>query len=351
VGNPAPDLSPAVRPGDNLFTNSVIVLDANTGALKWWYQTVANDGYDWDMSAAPALYTTAGGSRRVAIAGKEGMLASVDRSTQTPSFKIPVTTILNADKVPTPEGIRACPGVLGGVEWNGPAYDPASQTLYVGSVDWCATFTTGAQEYIAGQVYMGTGYKPDPLEQATGWIHAVNGNDGAVRWKKKMTHPIVAGVTPTAGGVVFTGDIDGSFYAFDAASGNELFTYRSDGSIAGGVVTYSVNERQYVAFTSGNVSRGTFDTKGSPKIVVLALDAPETARYSVVLPEVNGKGLVSGQPPVVRGEQVFANFCSACHGARGEQGVSGSTKRTIDVLAAFIRNPTGEAVPSSFGRR
>ncbi|HEX6640330.1 MAG TPA: PQQ-binding-like beta-propeller repeat protein, partial [Thermoanaerobaculia bacterium] len=188
VGNPAPDLNPGVRPGDNLFTNSVVVLDARTGALKWWYQTVANDGFDWDMSAAPALYTTSSGEHRVAIAGKEGMLAGVDRTTHAPAFKIPITTILNADKDPTPEGIRACPGVLGGVEWNGPAFDPTSQTLYVGSVDWCATFTSGAPEYIAGQLYMGTGFKPDPLERATGWLHAVNGNDGSVRWKKQMTH-------------------------------------------------------------------------------------------------------------------------------------------------------------------
>ena len=341
VGNPAPDLNPGVRPGDNLFTNSVVVLDARTGALKWWYQTVANDGFDWDMSAAPALYTTSSGEHRVAIAGKEGMLAGVDRTTHAPAFKIPITTILNADKDPTPEGIRACPGVLGGVEWNGPAFDPTSQTLYVGSVDWCATFTSGAPEYIAGQLYMGTGFKPDPLERATGWLHAVNGNDGSVRWKKQMTHPMVAGVTPTGGGIVFTGDIDGNFFAFDAANGKELFRYRSDGSIAGGVVTYSVRGRQYVAFTSGNVSRGTFDTKGSPKVVVMALDAPETARYTVALPEANGRGLVSKQPPLVRGEMVFAGFCAACHGAKGEQGVTASKKRTVEELAAFVRNPTG----------
>ncbi len=341
VGNPAPDLNPAVRPGDNLFSNSVVVLDARTGELKWWYQTVANDGYDWDLSAAPALYTTADGSNRVAIAGKEGLLASVDRVSHDARFRIPITTILNADKDPTPTGIRACPGVLGGVQWNGPALDPRSQTLYVGTVDWCATFMSGEQEYIAGQLYMGTGFKPDPTEEATGWVHAINGNDGAIRWKKKMTHPMIAGVTPTAGGVVFTGDIDGNFYALDAANGNELYTFRSDGSLAGGVVTYSVRGRQYVAFTSGNVSRGTFDTKGSPKVVILALEAGAQAFYSVTLPEVNGKGLVASQPPVVRGEMIFANFCSACHGARGEQGVANSRKRTVDALAAFVRNPTG----------
>lgn len=347
VGNPAPDLSPAVRPGDNLFSNSVIVLDARTGALKWWYQAVANDGYDWDMSAAPVLFTTRDGARRVGIAGKEGMLAGVDRTTYKPAFKIPITTILNADKDPTPRGIRACPGVLGGVEWNGPAFDPSTHTIYVGSVDWCATFTSGKQEYIAGQLYMGTGFKPDPTEKATGWLHAVNGSDGAILWKKKMTHPMIAGVTPTAGGVLFTGDIDGNFYAFDKRNGAELFRYKSDGSLAGGVVTYSVGDHQYVAFTSGNVSRGTFDTKGSPKMVVLALDAPETARYTVSLPEVNGRGLVSLQTPMQRGEQVFANFCAACHGAEGEQGVQQSKKRTLAALVAFVKNPTG-AMPKLY---
>ena len=341
VGNPAPDFKPDARPGDNLFSNSVVVLDAKTGALKWWYQAVPNDGYDWDMSAAPMLYQTSNGTARVAVAGKEGILAGVDRRTHQPAFKVPITTILNADKDPTPAGVRACPGVLGGVEWNGPAFDPASQTIYVGSVDWCATFKSGEAEYVQGQLYMGTGYKPDPLEQATGWVHAINGNDGSVVWKFKAPQPVVAGVTSTAGGLLFTGDIGGTFYAFDKTNGAVLHKVTTDGSIAGGVVTYAVRGRQYVAFTSGNVSRGTFDTRGTPKLVVLALDAPETAFYSVALPEVNGRGLVSQQTPAERGEQVFAQFCSACHGARGEQGVAKSDKRTLAALVAFIKNPTG----------
>ena len=306
-----------------------------------------NDGYDWDMSAAPALYATRDGTARVAVAGKEGLLAGVDRRTHEAAFRTPITTILNADKDPTPEGIRACPGVLGGVEWNGPAVDATTQTLFVGSVDWCATFTSGTPEYVQGQLYMGTGYKPDSMEQATGWLHAIDGNDGSIRWKKKLEFPVVAGVTPTAGGVLFTGDLGGSFYAFDKETGAELLKLESDGSIAGGVVTYSIGGKQYVAFTSGNVSRGTFDTQGVPKLVVLALEARETAFYRVALPEVNGRGLVSQQSPQERGEQVFANFCAACHGARGEQGVAGSDKRSLEALVAFIKDPTG-AMPKLY---
>lgn len=341
AGNPAPDFDPGSRPGDNLFSNSVVVLDARTGALKWWYQAVPNDGFDWDMSAAPVLYTAGDGSARVGIAGKEGILAGVDRATHDPVFKVPVTTILNADKDPTPEGIRACPGVLGGVEWNGPAFDPATRTIFVGSVDWCATFIVGEGEYVAGQLYMGTRYTADPTEEATGWVHAINGDDGSVRWKFKAPNPVIAGVTPTAGGVLFTGDIGGTLYAFDMATGEVLHTAAFDGSLAGGIVTYSVGGTQYVAVTSGNVSRGTFATRGSPKVTVLALDAPDEDLYTVALPEANGRGLVALQPPIVRGEMLFGSFCAACHGAAGEQGVVQSGKTTVESLGAFVRNPTG----------
>lgn len=348
AGNPAPDFDPAARPGDNLFSNSVVVLDARTGALKWWYQSVPNDGFDWDMSAAPVLYTTSDGSSRVAIAGKEGMLASVDRTTHEPVFKLPITTIFNAEKDPTPEGIRACPGVLGGVEWNGPAFDPTSRTIFVGSVDWCATFTLGTEyQYVQGQLYMGTGYSPDPTEEATGWVHAINADDGTIKWKFKSPTPVISGVTPTAGGVLFVGNISGTLYAFDMASGNVLHEMNLGGSIAGGVVTYGIDSTQYLAATSGNVSRGTFDSRGSPKVVIMALDAPESASYSVVLPEANGRGLVASQPPEVRGEMIFASFCSACHGARGEQGVVQSRKTDLEAIAAFVRNPTG-AMPKLY---
>lgn len=340
VGNPAPDLDPDARPGDNLFTNSVVVLDARTGALKWWYQAVPNDGFDWDMSAAPALYRATDGSERVAIAGKDGVLHGVDRAKHDAVFRLPITTILNADKKPTPQGVRACPGVLGGVEWNGPAFDPTTGTLYVGSVDWCATFTSGKYEYIQGQLYMGTGFKPDKAEDATGWVHAVDGTTGRIKWKYKADRPIVAGITPTSGGVLFTGDVDGRFYAFDKSTGAVLLRTQLPGSIAGGIVTYAVNGKQYVAVTSGNVSRGTFDTKGSPRIIVMALDAPTAARRDT-LAEVNGRGLVSQQTPLVHGEQIFGQFCAACHGAKGEQGVVQSDKKTLEALVAFIRNPTG----------
>jgi alcohol dehydrogenase (cytochrome c) len=346
VGNPAPDFNPDARPGDNLFTNSVVVLDASTGALKWWFQSVPNDGFDWDMSAAPMLYTTADGQRRVAIAGKDGHLFGVDRSTHRELFKTPVTTILNADKEPTIEGVRACPGALGGVEWNGPAWDPTTRTIYVGTVDWCATFHLGQQEeelgYTAGDLYMGTRLVNDSLDVARGWVYALDGGTGAVKWRAQAPTPIVAGVTPTAGGLIFTGDLDGNFYALDKESGEVLFKTHVGGAVAGGVVTYMVNGRQYVATTAGNVSRATFKTAGSPRLVVLALDVPAWGPQMVALAEVNARGMLAGQAG--SGQALYEQFCGSCHGTHGEGGANGPSlvagaRTELAAIAEFVKNP------------
>ncbi len=273
VGNPAPDFAPDARPGDNLFTNSIVVLDAKSGALKWWYQATPRDGFDYEMGAAPVLYTTRDGESRVAAGSKDGFLHVVSRKSHTLAFKTPVTTIFNADKKPTLEGIRACPGSLGGVEWNGPAFDPDTHSIYVGSVDWCASFKLGAEiEHKPGDLHMGTAYKGDPAEKATGWVTAVDAGTGAVRWKFNTPEPVVAGVTTTAGGLLFTGDLGGTFYAFDKSNGNVLFKGNTGGAIAGGVVTYMVGGKQYVATTSGNISRMTFQTTGSPRVIIGALE-------------------------------------------------------------------------------
>jgi alcohol dehydrogenase (cytochrome c) len=348
VGNPAPDFAPDARPGDNLFTNSIVVLDAKTGTLKWWYQATPRDGFDYDIGAAPMLYTTRDGEERVAAGSKDGFLHVVNRKTRAVTFKTPITTILNADKKPTPEGIRACPGPLGGVEWNGPAFDPDSRTIFVGSVDWCATFRLGEIEYDAGELYMGTVYTGDPTEKATGWVMALDGATGSVRWKFRTPTPVVAGVTPTAGGLLFTGDLGGNFYALDKASGKVLLTIDTGAPVAGGVVTYLVAGKQYVATTSGNVSRLTFQTAGTPRLIVMAVDVLEgNPRMMVALPEVNARGLVAdaAESGAEAGQQQYEQFCAGCHGTRGEGGGGGpsltidSARKRIEAIIAFVKNP------------
>ncbi|MGH8377557.1 MAG: PQQ-binding-like beta-propeller repeat protein, partial [Gammaproteobacteria bacterium] len=346
VANPAPDYDPAHRPGDNLFTDSVVVLNARTGKLEWWYQLTHNDGFDYDLGAAPMLYSVRD-TERVALGSKDGYLYSLDRRSHKLAFKTAVTTIKYA-KAPTVTGVRACPGPLGGVEWNGPAFDPENGTIYVGAVDWCYIYKRGEKyEFEPGGSYFGTSAAPEPDDTGSGWVTAVNAATGAVRWNFHTTTPVVAGVTPTAGGVVFTGDMAGNLYAFDATTGKVLLKYDSGGSLAGGVITYAVHGKQYVALTSGNVSRLTFNSSGSPTLVVMALNAPASGPRVIALADA---GLTQTQPgsggPVSanRGQQIFAANCAVCHGAHGEGGVGPSlqdeaTRKDLDEVIAWIKDP------------
>jgi len=269
IGNPAPDMNAEYRPGDNLFTNSLIVLDAGTGKLLWYHQHKKNDSIDHDMSAAPTLFRDPQITDIVAYGAKDGRLTALDRATRKVIYQTPLTTIENIDAVATDEGVHVCPGINGGVEWNGLGYDPKQNLLFAGAVDWCSTFKKGPAKYVQGELFFGGEAIMD--EKATGWITAVNASDGSVKWKFQTERPVVGAITPTAGGLLFAGDTSGKFFAFDSSDGKELFSKSTPGMIAGGIVTYTVKGKQYVAFTSGNVSRLTFGELGDPTIVVMAL--------------------------------------------------------------------------------
>src|SRR5258705_3429485 len=143
VGNPAPDFYREVRPGTNLYTDSVVALDVKTGKLLWYKQFVANDMHDWDLSqVSPIFHASVNGKQRnlMTVSGKDGLLRMLDRETHEQLYEIPVTTRENADAEPSVTGTHICPGLLGGMEWNGPAYNSRTNTLFVATVDWCGTF-------------------------------------------------------------------------------------------------------------------------------------------------------------------------------------------------------------------
>ena len=273
VGNPAPDFSADYRPGDNLFTDSMIVLDAKTGELKWWHQLVPHDYHDWDTTNV-ALFDTADGKKLVATVGKDGVLHVLDRGTHKLLYKVPVTTLDIIDAPITTEGTHYCPGTVGGVEWNGPAYDPKSNTIFVNSVDWCVTAKLGEVRFIQGQAFTGlaNGFGDfDDFSTAHGWTKAIDATTGKERWSYKST-PMIAAVTPTAGGVVFTGDLNGNFLVLSSSNGNVLYKHSlGENAIAGGVVTYQLGGKQYVAVAAGNSSRTSWHTTGKPTIAVYAL--------------------------------------------------------------------------------
>lgn len=270
VGNPSPNYNGTVRPGENLFTNSVIVVNIDSGELVRYSQLVSHDLHDWNLAAAPTLYDQ-GRMRMLAIAGKDGWLHLLDRNTFERIARQEVSSHLDADKAPTLKGVYTCPGPVGGVEWNGVAYAADSGVLLVNSVDWCATYYASEAIYVRGAPYTGGRTRMDPVSKARGWLRAFDAKTGEPRWTYASPTPMVAAVTPTRGGVALTGDLNGNFLVFETRSGRLLYRFRSGGAIAGGVVTYEIDGRQFVAVASGNKSRTVWSTQGAATIMVFAL--------------------------------------------------------------------------------
>jgi alcohol dehydrogenase (cytochrome c) len=273
VGNPAPDFAAQYRPGANLFTNSVVVLDARTGKLDHYYQQIANDDKDLDTSAAPVLYRI-NGVPHVTVATKAGSMFTYNEATLKQTYVVPTLRQVNLDKPATREGTRICPNYSAGSQWHGPAYNPNMAALFVPSTDWCGTVKLGEVRYVQGQLFFGGSLSLDPDNTAIGQVVAFNATTGRRMWNYQVPGTrIVAGVTTTAGNLVMSGDLKGRFFILDARNGRQLWRYNIDNApIGGGVATYDVGGRQYLAVAAGNTSRATTGPKPVPgRIVVFGL--------------------------------------------------------------------------------
>ena len=292
TGNPGPDFSIAVREGENLFTDSIVVLDARTGAYKSHVKLVPRDWHDYDASNPPALVKTVGGKHVMLVAPKDGHLYAFDLADNHQLYRVPVTTIENVEEPFSPDkGVHFCPGSGGGEEWNSPAYDPQSNLVFVGDVDWCATVRVQTNEELekvaVGQPWFGErslnpffiGGKYDRADGYwAGWIHAVDADTGVWKWRVKSSYPILAAVTPTAGNLVFFGDVGGNFYAVNAETGERLWGQQLGAALAGGVITYTVNGQQKVAVATGLVSPAWPVQVRTAKVTILGLEGDGTGQ-------------------------------------------------------------------------
>jgi alcohol dehydrogenase (cytochrome c) len=282
-GNPAPDFVIGARAGDNSYTDSVVVLDAKTGNYKNHFEVVKKDWHDWDVSNPPVLLQTMGGKQLMAVAPKDGHLYGFDLANNSLLYRAPVTQVVDVNEAFSPgKDVRFCPGAVGGAEWNSPAYDPRSNLIMIGEVDWCDTVTLQSVDQLRlvaiGQPWMGMAtWNPFRLfgkEDHTwaGWVYAADADTGVWKWRLKSNYPILGGMTPTAGGVVFFGDIGGNFYALDSSNGEKLWGQDLGGAIAGGVITYTVNGAQKVAVAAGFTMLAWPTKIVTAKIVVLGLE-------------------------------------------------------------------------------
>jgi alcohol dehydrogenase (cytochrome c) len=283
-GNPAPDFATGPRDGANLYSGSIVVLDAKTGAYKKHFKLVPKDWHDWDVSTAPALIQTRGGKKLLSVAPKDGHLYGFDLATNTMLYRTPATRIENTEApFAIDKSVHFCPGTVGGAEWNGPAYDPKTNLILIGEVDWCATVTLQSDKDIQavtpGKPWSAmatinpyhTYGAPDSFGNWAGWVYAIDADTGVWKWRLKSNYPIQSGMTPTAGGVVFFGDMGGNFYVLDAANGQRLWGQKIGGAIGGGVITYTANGAQRVAVATGFTSILWPPEVVTGKIVILGL--------------------------------------------------------------------------------
>ena len=280
AGNATADFDIKSRPGKNLYTNCIVILDAKTGAFKDYYQLTPNDFHDWDISTPPALIKTAAGKNLMVSVGKDGVVHGVDTAAKTELYKTPIVTQLNVDTPFTAQETRFCPGIQGGAEWNGVAYNPKANLVFANTIDWCSIVNLGPKSPPPGE--MGKPYtgeadeagpfgRQDPHEDAKGWVTAVNVDDGSVKWKYQSPTPMIAAIATTASGLLFTGDLNGDFLVFNAADGKQLLKSSVGAPIGGGVISYLANNKQYVAAAAG-ITSGSFMTKGgNAKVVVFGL--------------------------------------------------------------------------------
>jgi len=280
AGNPAPDLDVEVREGRNLYTNCVLALNASTGELLAYNQVVKNDSHDWDVVSTPVLLTTSTGRKMVASANKDGLLTLLDRTqvsatdvqpeTDMPFvYALPITVRENGDAPLSREIFTYFkPGFGGAIGWNGPAYHPETGVMYTAATDWgsAAQLYTLEQAYevpAPGALWAGGYVVADDPSMARGWVYAYKIEDGSLLWKYQAPAAMRSGITVTKGGLVFCGTTLGDMYAFDADSGQLLWQDQTGVSLGGGVISYRVAGKQYLAVAGGY--QGSLST-GIPKV-------------------------------------------------------------------------------------
>jgi len=265
TGNPSPSNRGAGRAGDNLYSNSLLALDADTGKLKWYFQFTKHDEHDYDATQVPVLLEH-DGKHLIAQANRNGFFYVLDRSTgkllSANSFaKVTWSSakdsegrpIANKEATPTPNGSPVCPGAAGATNWMSPSYDPQTKLFYVTAREQCDLFSTAAQPYQAGHAYYGSAYFPnDDMAPFWGALRAIDPANGKVKWEWKHPSPTWSGVLSTAGGLVFTGDAEGNFIALDAASGKPLWHFQAGASVYSSPMAYAIDGKEYVAVAAGS---------------------------------------------------------------------------------------------------
>jgi alcohol dehydrogenase (cytochrome c) len=264
TGNPNPDLDGTNRSGDNLYTDSIVALDVHSGELKWYYQEVKHDVWDYDAVSNVVLFEVHQNGETIpaaAEAGKVGWVYILDRRTGKLIRRSDPYVMMskNMFSMPTRAGVDMLPGANGGAEWSPPAYSPQTHYLYILAMDQLMRFTTKPAPSAPGLIRLGSAFTnvaPGGIQD--GPFVALDVETGKVAWQYKAPQPLIGGALATAGNVVFMGEGNGWFDAFNAKSGDRIWRYNLGAGVNAPPITYQVNGEQYLAVAAGGNFQMTF---------------------------------------------------------------------------------------------
>jgi PQQ-dependent dehydrogenase (methanol/ethanol family) len=275
VGNPSPDLDGSVRPGDNLYTDSLVSLDLDTGKYVCHFQYIAHDVWDLDAVSPAVLVDVKDKDGKmvpgVLHAGKTGHIYVHNRKDcSLIRFSETMVPQENMWQLPTKEGARMLPGANGGVEWSPIAVNPQLGLAYAINLHQPMTYAVAHSPYPGGKLWLGGAFKVIGTEEQWGNISAVDYNTGKIRWQVKTPQPMIGGVLATASGLIFTGEGNGQFKAYDAETGATLWKFQAGAGVNAPPSSYSVDGKQYIVVGAGGNTQ--LDYKRGNNIIAFTVD-------------------------------------------------------------------------------
>ena len=275
VGNPSPDLDGSIRPGDNLYTNSLVSLDLDTGEYKCHFQYIAHDVWDLDSVSPPILVDAKDKDGKtvpgVIHGGKTGNVYVHKRDDcSLIRFSDAMVDQTGMWTLPTPEGAKMLPGANGGVEWSVMAVNPELGMTYAVNLHQPMTYHVESSPYPGGKLWLGGAFKIIPGSEQFGNVTAVDYNTGKIAWQVKTPLPMMGGALATAGGLVFAGEGDGWFRAYDAKTGKVLWSFYANAGVNAPPASYSVDGKQYIVVGAGGNTQ--IDFKRGNNIIAFTVD-------------------------------------------------------------------------------
>jgi glucose dehydrogenase len=258
TGNPSPQMNDISRPGDNLYTVSLVALDTESGQLKWFYQQVPHDVWGYDLASPPVLFNYKHNGNTIPAVGqasKTGWYYINDRATGKLLMKSDAfVPQKNLFAKATKEGTVLYPGILGGSNWSPTALDEVKQVSYIAGIHAPIKYTLVDEPAIDGKAAIKYASSEPTKDPRWGIISAIDLSTGKMQWQIKTEQPLMGGILATAGGLLFTGEGNGNFNAYNKTTGNLLWQTKVDAGVNAPAISYQINGEQYIAVAAGGNS-------------------------------------------------------------------------------------------------